>query len=60
MRFGLIAYLQKPLIGPPGFLGFWGEWIFNFRELGSTGNYLRGAGEQAHSFGGFTELCQKK
>ena len=21
MRFGLIAYLQKPLIGPPGFWG---------------------------------------
>ena len=31
-----------------GFLGIWGEWIFVFRELGSTGNYFQGFGEQAH------------
>ena len=36
---------------PPGVLGIWGEWLFIFRELGSTCNYFRGAGEQAHSFG---------
>ena len=37
--------------GPPGVLGIWGEWLFIFRDLGSTGNYFRGAGEQTHSFG---------
>ena len=30
--------------------GFWGEGLFIFRELGSTGNYFRGAGEQTHTF----------
>ena len=37
-------------VGPPGVLGIWGEWLFIFMELGSTVNYLWGAGEQAHSF----------
>ena len=37
--------------GPPGVLEIWGEWLFIFRDLGSTGNYLRGAGEQAHNLG---------
>ena len=27
----------------------WGEGLLIFRELGSTGSYLRGAGEQAHT-----------
>ena len=31
-------------------LGIWGEWLFIFRELGSTVNYFKGFGEQAHSF----------
>ena len=38
-------------VGPPGVLGIWGEWLIIFRELGSTGNYLQGFREQAHSFG---------
>ena len=37
--------------GPSGVLGIWGEWLFIFRDLGSTGIYFRGFGEQAHSFG---------
>ena len=37
--------------GPPGVWGIWGEWLFIFRELGSTCNYFQGFGEQAHSFG---------
>ena len=37
--------------GPPGVLGIWGERLFIFRKLGSTANYFRGAGEQAHTFG---------
>ena len=47
--------------GPPGVLGIWGEWVFIFRELGSTGNYLRGAREQAHNFGdiGSFANCKK-
>ena len=36
--------------GPPGVLGNWGEGLFIFGELGSTANYIRGAGEQAHTF----------
>ena len=38
-------------MGPPGVLGIWGEWLFIFRELGSTGNYFREAMKQAHNFG---------
>ena len=37
--------------GPPGVLGIWEEWLFIFRELGSTGNYFQAFGEQVHSFG---------
>ena len=35
---------------PPGVLGIWGEWLFIFWDLGSTGNYFKGSREQAHSF----------
>ena len=35
---------------PPWVLGIWGEWLFIFRELGSTGNHFQGFGKQAHSF----------
>ena len=35
----------------PGVLRIWAEWLFIFRELGSTGNYFQGLGEQAHIFG---------
>ena len=41
---------EKDKWAPPGVLGIWGEWLFIFRDLGSTGYYFRGAGEQAHSF----------
>ena len=37
-----------------------GEWLFIFRELGSTGNYFRGAGEQAHSFGDLGNSAKKQ
>ena len=30
-----------------------------FQELGSTGNYFRGAGEQAHCFGDLGSTAQK-
>ena len=45
---------------PPQVLGIWGEWLFIFRELGSTGNYLRGAREQAHNFGDLGSLAKKQ
>ena len=48
------------LHGPPGVLGIWGEWLFIFRELESTGNYFRGAREQAHSFGDIGSLAKKQ
>ena len=28
---------RRHIIGPPWVLGIWGEWLFIFRELGSTG-----------------------
>ena len=43
--------LKSVYNGAPGVLGIWGEWLFIFRDLRSTGNYFRGAGEQAQSFG---------
>ena len=46
--------------GPPGVLGIWGEWLFIFRDLGSTGNYFRGAGEQAQSFGDLGSPAKKQ
>ena len=48
------------LTGPQGIFRVWGEGLFIFREeLESTGNYLRGAGEQAHSLGDFGSPIQK-
>ena len=40
-------------------VGLWGEWLFIFRELGSTGNYFRGAREQANNFGDIGSLAKK-
>ena len=43
--------VQGSITGSPRvFFWIWGEWLFLFGELGSTGNYFRGSGEQAHSF----------
>ena len=47
-------------MGPSGVLGIWGEWLFIFRELGSTGNYFRGAREQAHNFVDIGSLAKKQ
>ena len=44
---------------PPEVLGIWGEGLFIFRELGSTANYFRGAGEQAHTFGDLGSTAKK-
>ena len=52
--------LNNPLLGPPGVLGIWGEWLISFRELGSTGNYFRGAREQAHNYGDIGSLAKKQ
>ena len=46
-------------MGPPGVLGIWGEGLFIFRELGSTANYFRGAGEQAHIIGDLGSTAKK-
>ena len=46
--------------GAPGVLGIWGEWLFIFWELGSTGNfYFKGSREQAHSFGDLGSPAKK-
>ena len=49
----------RQIIGPPWVLGIWGEWLFIFRELGSTGNYFQGFGEQTHSFGDLESPAKK-
>ena len=51
--------LNAKLGAPPGVLGIWGEGLFIFRELGSTANYFRGAGEQAHTFGDLGSTAKK-
>ena len=43
-----------------GVLGIWGEWLIIFRDLGRTGNYFRGSGEQAHSFGDLGSPAKKQ
>ena len=48
------------LDGPPGVLGIWGEWLFIFGEMGSTGNYFRGSREQAHIFGDLGSSVKKQ
>ena len=52
--------MAKDKLGPPGVLGIWGERLFIFRELGSTGNYFRGAREQAHNFRDLGSLVKKQ
>ena len=47
------------IVGPPGVLGILGEWLFIFRELGSTGNFFRGSREQAHIFGDLGSPAKK-
>ena len=51
--------LKRTKVAPRG-LGIWGDWLFIFRDLGSTGNYFRGAGEQAHSFGDLGSPAKKQ
>ena len=62
-----VHHIQKPVyitfiilqkLGPE-VLGIWGEGLFIFRELGSTANYFRGAGEQAHTFGELGSTVKK-
>ena len=63
LKFVMFTFsIEQNVIGPPGVLGIWGEGLFIFRELGSTANYFRGAGEQAHTFGdlGSTAKMLKK
>ena len=51
--------LKRTKVAPRG-LGIWGDWLFIFRDLGSTGNYFSGAGEQAHSFGHLGSPAKKQ
>ena len=55
----LIFSVYGPMLGPQGVLGIWGECLFIFRELGSTGIYLQVFGEQAHSFGDLGSPAKK-
>ena len=57
-----INKLFRPII-KNGALGIWeirGEWLFIFRDLRSTGNNFREAGEQAHSFGDLGSHAKNK
>ena len=55
----LRMYMLLSSVGPQGFLDIWGEVLLIFRELGSTGNNARGAGEQAQSFGDLDNPAKK-
>ena len=37
-----VMSFRRHIIGPHGFGGSGGEWLYIFRELGSTGNYFQG------------------
>ena len=52
----MLIYSFAIPMGPRGF-GDLGRMAIYFQGAGSTGNYFRGAREQAHSFG---DPCQKK
>ena len=41
-------------------MGISGEWLFIFRELGSTGYYFMGVREQAHNFWDLGSLAKKQ
>ena len=49
-------------LGGGGGQGFWGSWENGhfFHGAGSTGNYLRGAREQAHNFWDLGSLAKKQ
>ena len=49
------------MVGAPRGFGDLGRMaFFIFRDLGSTDNYFRGAGEQAHSFGDLGSPAKKQ
>ena len=60
MASAVLKDIKMYSLGPPGVLGICGEWLFIFRELGITGNYFRGAREQAHNFGDIESLAKKQ
>ena len=60
LKYPCPSYSKPYHAGPPGVLGIWGEWLFIFRELGSTGHYFRGAREQAHNFRDSGSLAKKQ
>ena len=47
---GSFQHRYTCIMGLQWVLRIWGEWLFIFREVGSTGSYLRGSRVQAHSF----------
>ena len=49
----------RHIIGPPMGFGDLGRMAIYFRELGCTGNYCQGFGEQAHSFGDLGSPAKK-
>ena len=49
-----LVYYRAPWV-----LGIWGEGLFILRELGSTANYFRGAGEQADTLGDLGSTAKK-
>ena len=51
---------QYAIYGHQEFWGIWGEWLFIFRELGSTGNYFRGGREKAHNYGELGSPAKKQ
>ena len=52
--------LLKSIIGAPRSFGVWGELVFIFMNLGSTGNHFQGFGEHARSFGDLGSPAKRK
>ena len=55
----VMSFGRHILLDPPWVLGIWGEWLFIFRELESTGYYFQVFGEQAQSFGDLGSPAKK-
>ena len=53
----LVKYVSD--LGPQGFWGSGENGFFIYGELGSTGYYFQGFGEQAHSFGDLGSPAKK-
>ena len=59
--FGITLHFTRVFtVGAPGVLGIWGECLFIFRELGSTGIFLGDLGSNLIILGDIGSLAKKQ